>query len=145
LVGDIVEVETGEILSVDGILIEGSEISVDESSLTGETIEIKKRVPQTYQESEGANPFLISSSKIMSGTGIMIVAAVGRSSYYGKLKLKIQQAEDDTPLQQKLTILADQVGKVGMVSAAATFTAMFLHYVYDCFMEENFVEAFISA
>ena len=38
LVGDIVEVETGEILSVDGILIEGSEISVDESSLTGETI-----------------------------------------------------------------------------------------------------------
>jgi len=35
LVGDIVEVETGEILSVDGILIEGNNISVDESSLTG--------------------------------------------------------------------------------------------------------------
>jgi len=29
LVGDIVEVETGEILSVDGILIEGNNISVD--------------------------------------------------------------------------------------------------------------------
>jgi Ca2+-transporting ATPase len=35
LVGDIVEVETGEILSVDGILVEGNNISVDESSLTG--------------------------------------------------------------------------------------------------------------
>lgn len=35
LVGDIVEIETGEILSVDGILIEGNDISVDESSLTG--------------------------------------------------------------------------------------------------------------
>ncbi len=81
---------------------------------------------------------------VMEGTGTMIVAAVGKNSYYGKLKLKIQQDEDETPLQQKLTILADQVGKVGMVSAAATFIAMFLHYIYDCFMEESFIESFVS-
>jgi Ca2+ transporting ATPase len=31
-----------------------------------------------------------------------------------------------------------------MVSAAATFSAMFIHLVYDCFMEESFVDAFIS-
>lgn len=37
MVGDIVEIETGEILSVDGILIDGNNISIDESSLTGET------------------------------------------------------------------------------------------------------------
>lgn len=48
LVGDIVEIETGEILSVDGILIEGNNISVDESSITGESLEIKKAVPETY-------------------------------------------------------------------------------------------------
>ena len=80
----------------------------------------------------------------MSGTGLLVVAAVGKSSYYGKLKLKIQQADDETPLQQKLTILAVQVGKVGMFSASATFAAMFLHYIYDCFMEESFVESFFS-
>jgi magnesium-transporting ATPase (P-type) len=71
----------------------------------------------------------------MSGTGLMVVAAVGKNSYYGKLKMKIQQEDDDTPLQQKLTLLADQVGKVGMISATATFAAMFLHYIYDCFKE----------
>lgn len=43
----------------------------------------------------------------MSGTGLMVVAAVGKNSYYGKLKMKIQQDDDDTPLQQKLTVLAD--------------------------------------
>ena len=74
----------------------------------------------------------------------MLVAAVGKNSYYGKLKMKIQQDQDDTPLQQKLTILANQVGNVGMAAAAATFAAMFLHYIYDCFMEESFVESFIS-
>ncbi len=35
----------------------------------------------------------------MEGTGMMIVAAVGRNSYYGKLKMKIQSADDTTPLQ----------------------------------------------
>ena len=80
----------------------------------------------------------------MSGTGLFVVAAIGKNSYYGKLKLKIQQANDETPLQQKLTILADQVGKVGMFSASATFAAMFIHYIYDCSMEESFVDSFLS-
>ena len=74
----------------------------------------------------------------------MVVAAVGRNSYYGKLKMKIQQDQDETPLQIKLTDLADQVGNVGMVSAAATFAAMFLHYLYDCAVE-GFFETFFSS
>lgn len=48
LVGDIVAVSTGEIVSVDGILIAGHDVAADESALTGEPIEIKKRVPQKY-------------------------------------------------------------------------------------------------
>lgn len=101
-------------------------------------------MPVTYDKEEGANPFLISSSKLMSGTGLMLVVAVGKNSYYGKLKMKIQQDQDDTPLQIKLTDLAEQVGNVGMVSAAATFAAMFIHYIYDCFLNGNFLENFIS-
>jgi Ca2+ transporting ATPase len=144
LVGDIVEVETGEIISVDGILINGHNISVDESSITGETNDIKKRVPETYEGGEGKSPFLISSSKVMEGTGMMVVAAVGKNSYYGKLKLKIQHADDTTPLQEKLTVLANQVGDVGMISAGATFIATFIHYIYDCAMTDDFAGAFFS-
>lgn len=40
--------------------------------------------------------------------------------------------------------MADQVGKVGMYAAAATFLAMFIHYIYDCFAEGSFVENFIA-
>ena len=80
----------------------------------------------------------------MSGTGLMLVTAVGKHSYYGKLKLKIQSDQDETPLQIKLTDLADKVGQVGMGSAAATFLAMFVHLIYDCVMEGNFVESFVS-
>ena len=76
---------------MDGILIEGSDVSVDESSLTGEPDNIKKRVPEQYTRKEGASPFLISSSKMMSGSGLMVVCAVGANSYYGKLKLRFQE------------------------------------------------------
>ena len=35
LVGDVVQVETGEIISVDGIIFNGNKMSTDESSVTG--------------------------------------------------------------------------------------------------------------
>ena len=40
--------------------------------------------------------------------------------------------------------MADQVGNVGFYSAAATFGAMFIHYIYDCFMSEDFFGMFLS-
>lgn len=42
LVGDIVQVETGEILSVDGLIFKASKLSTDESSITGESDQVKK-------------------------------------------------------------------------------------------------------
>ena len=50
LVGDIQEIETGEIISVDGILVNNNNIVTDESAMTGEPKEIKKGVLQTYEE-----------------------------------------------------------------------------------------------
>jgi P-type Ca2+ transporter type 2C len=43
LVGDLVQVETGEIMSVDGIVYNASNISMDESSVTGETHQVSKK------------------------------------------------------------------------------------------------------
>jgi P-type E1-E2 ATPase len=76
LVGDIQTVETGETISVDGFLIESHGIIADESSMTGEPLGIKKAVPK-WEDKEKVNPFLISGSKILEGTGKMIVLAIG--------------------------------------------------------------------
>jgi hypothetical protein len=35
----------------------------------------------------------------MEGSGLMVVVGVGKNSYYGKLKMKIQDADDPTPRQ----------------------------------------------
>lgn len=42
------EISTGEILPVDGILFDASNMLVDESSITGESDSIKKKVPKTF-------------------------------------------------------------------------------------------------
>ncbi len=42
LVGDVVKVETGVIICVDGIVFKSSTMSTDESSITGESDQVKK-------------------------------------------------------------------------------------------------------
>jgi Ca2+ transporting ATPase len=136
-------VETGEIISVDGFLIEAHDIIADESSMTGEPLGIKKNVPK-WDDKEKVNPFLISSSKILEGTGKMIVLAIGEHSQYGILKKKIQQSDDETPLQQKLSVLAEQIGHVGMVAAALTFLCMLGHIIVGAFHTGNFITGLLN-
>lgn len=143
LVGDLQIVETGEIISVDGYLIESHDIIADESSMTGEPLGIKKAAPK-WTANEKVNPFLISSSKILEGTGKMIVLAIGENSQYGILKKKIQSSNDETPLQEKLSILAEQIGHVGMVAAGFTFLCMLGHIFYDSYATGDFFGALFT-
>ena len=88
MVGDIQLVETGEIVSVDGLVVESNNIVADESAMTGEPDGIKKIVPGSNQK---GNSFLISGSKVNEGTGAMLVLATGTNSQYGKLKVTLQK------------------------------------------------------
>ena len=81
---------------------------------------------------------------VMDGNGYMLVLAVGRHSFNGKLKEKLQAPSDETPLQIKLAQLADDIGHIGTISAGCTLAAMLLHYIYDCFQTDDFMEAFFS-
>lgn len=77
------------------------------------------------------DPFLISGSKIMEGTGYMIVLAVGKYSRQGISVDKLTQKEDLTPLQERLQVLADIIGQIGTWSATVTFAALMIHLVID--------------
>ena len=125
LVGDIILIETGsenflytiigEILPVDGMLFKSNNITADESSITGETQLVRKSVPTTYESSERKSPFVISGSKIMEGTGEMLVLAVGENSQWGQAKKLMENSGKvtKTPLQEKLQDLADDIGSLG--------------------------------
>jgi P-type Ca2+ transporter type 2B len=80
------------------------------------------------------NSFLISGSKVMDGTGLMLVAAVGTNSQQGKNKLKLSEEIEQTPLQAKLEGVVDQIGTIGKWAAYLTFAGMTLHLLFDIFI-----------
>ena len=63
-------------------------MSCDESSVTGESDQVKK---EDYEAGKKCNPYLISGSKVMEGTGYMIVLAIGINSQEGQNKAKLQK------------------------------------------------------
>ncbi|KAH0571647.1 Calcium-transporting ATPase [Spironucleus salmonicida] len=120
VVGDIILLITGDQIPADGLLLTGSEIRVDESGMTGESNEIKK--------TPTGDCFMIGSSLITSGSGRMVITGVGENSIYGDILLTLQEEDTQTPLQEKLDILAKLIGYIGMGSAGLTFLTLAIKF-----------------
>ncbi|XP_031681647.1 plasma membrane calcium-transporting ATPase 2 isoform X5 [Oncorhynchus kisutch] len=75
VVGDIAQIKYGDLLPTDGVLIQGNDLKIDESSLTGESDHVKKAADR--------DPMLLSGTHVMEGSGRMLVTAVGVNSQTG--------------------------------------------------------------
>ncbi|XP_062276418.1 plasma membrane calcium-transporting ATPase 1-like isoform X8 [Scomber scombrus] len=84
--GDIAQVKYGDLLPADGVLIQGNDLKIDESSLTGESDHVKKSVDK--------DPMLLSGTHVMEGSGKMVVTGVGVNSQTGII-FKLLGASDD--------------------------------------------------
>ncbi|MXQ86003.1 hypothetical protein E5288_WYG010227 [Bos mutus] len=189
-VGDIAQVKYGDLLPADGILIQGNDLKIDESSLTGESDHVKKSLDK--------DPLLLSGTHVMEGSGRMVVTAVGINSQTGIIftllgagawlysfllesfnshfvptdkkqdgaienrnKAKAQDGaamemqplkseeggdgdekdkkkanlpkKEKSVLQGKLTKLAVQIGKAGLLMSAITVIILVLYFVIDTF------------
>eukprot|EP00953_Heterococcus_sp_UTEX-ZZ885_P013198 7546-Heterococcus_DN1.PRE.1 len=114
LVGDVVLLESGDKVPADGVLIRGADVTANESSLTGEPEDVRKGAD------EGDDPFLLSGCVLTGGHCAMLVIAVGAESRWGRISAKLQEEPADTPLQEKLDVMAQQIGYVGMAAATVT-------------------------
>ncbi|XP_054574178.1 plasma membrane calcium-transporting ATPase 3 isoform X12 [Eptesicus fuscus] len=192
VVGDIAQVKYGDLLPADGVLIQGNDLKIDESSLTGESDHVRK--------SADKDPMLLSGTHVMEGSGRMVVTAVGVNSQTGIIftllgaggeeeekkdkKGKVMQAsskqqdgamessqtkakkqdgavamemqplksaeggemeerekkkasvpkKEKSVLQGKLTKLAVQIGKAGLVMSAITVIILVLYFVIETFV-----------
>ena len=109
-VGDVVLIEAGDQIPADGRLIECASIQVNESALTGESINVDKDMSAINEEkplAERVN-MVYSGSFVTYGRGRFIVTDVGMATEVGKIASLIQNAEErQTPLQKSL----DNFGK----------------------------------
>lgn len=123
VIKDIVVLEAGDKIPADGRIIEGS-ITVDESSLTGETIEKEKNTSKDNK--------LFRATTVYSGNALMEVENVGDNTFYGRLALEIQEKKRDSPLKIRLRHLAVIISRIGYVSAfLVSFSFLFKIIVID--------------
>ncbi len=116
VVGDIVYFDTGDRLPADGKLLAGVDVQVDQSMLTGESMPVKK----TEADLE-----LLGGTIVTGGHGRMLLESVGAGSEIGKLQLTLTETEEaPTPLQDRLSRLADRIGLFGLLAAVLTFLAL---------------------
>jgi cation-transporting P-type ATPase E len=91
--GDVLRVRPGDQVVVDGPLLDGGRVEVDESLLTGES------EPQL----RGPGEDLLSGSSCVGGGGSQLARDVGASSYASRLTAEARQASTDTtPLQRRI-------------------------------------------
>ncbi|XP_042568937.1 plasma membrane calcium-transporting ATPase 3 isoform X2 [Cyprinus carpio] len=174
VVGDMAQVKYGDLLPADGVLIQGNDLKIDESALTGESDHVRKSVDK--------DPMLLSGTHVMEGSGRMLVTAVGVNSQSGIIftllgagegeeekkekKAKKQDGavamemqplksaeggeveerekkksnvpkKEKSVLQGKLTKLAVQIGKAGLVMSAITVIILVLYFVIETFVVEG--------
>ncbi|KAH6604508.1 Calcium transporting P-type ATPase [Trichoderma cornu-damae] len=121
LVGDVLQISAGNLIPADGVLVTGYSVRCDESSITGESDHVTKVPLHTalsrLSVGEVANdldPFMISGSKVLEGTGTYLVTGVGVNSIYGRLKMDVTERTETTPLQKKLSDIADKIAMAGL-------------------------------
>ncbi|KAL9107979.1 MAG: hypothetical protein Q9227_007194 [Pyrenula ochraceoflavens] len=160
LVGDVMHLEPGDLIPVDGILIEGHNIKCDESSATGESDILRKtggdEVYQAIDHHESIHkmdPFILSGGKVSEGVGTFLVTSVGVNSSYGKTLMSLQDEQQTTPLQSKLNVLAEYIAKLGLASGLLLFVVLFIKFLAQLkHMDggaqtkgQNFLQIFIVA
>lgn len=123
--GDIVVLETGDIIPADMRLIESSNLKIDESSLTGESVAVEKDANFETNEDVGIGDrenYVHSSSIVTYGHGIGLVANTGEETEIGKIATSLDEVEDkETPLQRQLKNLSKLLAILVVVVCIAVF------------------------
>lgn len=102
--GDVVVLEAGDRIPADGLLLEISCMTCDESMLSGESVGVEK---STHS---GSNAVYMGTI-ITQGRGIMRVAKTGANTEMGKIAGMLSGIEvSATPLQKRLAQLSKYIG-----------------------------------
>lgn len=108
VVGDLILLQTGDKIPADGIVVKG-EISVDESSINGETKESNK--------TPSYNNKVYRGTVVYSKEAYMLVQKVGNNTFYGQMAKELQEKSPESPLKIRLRNLASVISKIGYIGA----------------------------
>ena len=98
--GDILDIQEGDKIPADGVIIEAAELLLDESILTGESEPVSR---EALGETVDEDCLVRSGATVLKGNALVLVTRTGRSTSLGSISALSQSVERDlTPMQQEL-------------------------------------------
>ncbi|RGB74922.1 cation-translocating P-type ATPase [Anaerococcus nagyae] len=123
--GDIVVLETGDIIPADIRLLDSRNLQIDESSLTGESVSVEKDAEELYDKEVGIGDrknFAYSSSIVTYGHGEGLITSTGHNTEIGRIATSLDTVEDkQTPLQRQLKDLSKKLAILVVIICALVF------------------------
>ena len=104
--GDLVEVTPGEYFPADGLLVDGSGLQADESTLTGESLPVAKQaldpaapLPAAASEAHWGT----AGTRLLTGTARLRIVHIGAETRYGEIvRSAAESGHAATPLQKAI-------------------------------------------
>jgi len=130
--GDIVQVETGNVIPADMRLLEAVNLRIQEAALTGESEAIEKHTAALSGDPSTTSGQVLPlgdrrnmaymGTIVTQGRGLALVVATGMDTELGRIADLIQQVkQEQTPLQRRLDSLGKSLAFIGVVIAALVF------------------------
>lgn len=143
VVGDIIMLQEGDRISADARLVETSDLRIEQSALTGESVPVRKASdPISLKDLTKAEiPNLIfAGTNVSEGNGKAVVTAIGMDTEFGKIAYLTQTMETaQSPLELELNRLTKQISII-----AASFGVVFF-LTSRFFVKESLTASFIFA
>ncbi|MBM0046135.1 cation-translocating P-type ATPase [Anaerococcus sp. mt242] len=123
--GDIVTLETGDIIPADIRLLDSRNLQIDESSLTGESVAVEKDADEVYDTEVGIGDrknSAFSSSIVTYGHGEGVITATGHDTEIGHIATSLDSVADkETPLQRQLKDLSKKLAILVIIVCILVF------------------------
>lgn len=138
--GDILILSAGDLIAADCRLVSSNNLTIDESSLTGESVHAEKDADMILEEFAPLGDrknLIFSSTYVTSGKGVAIVTGTGMNTEVGRIAdMLLTNEAEQTPLQKKLAATGKGLGIAALVICLVIFFAgLFRHMPpFDMFM-----------
>ncbi|SBS73750.1 Cation transport ATPase [uncultured Mycobacterium sp.] len=124
--GDVIMLAEGDRVPADAVLVEGTNFSVDESALTGESVPVRKIAGSGQQLSAtmgppggDATPWVFSGTLAVKGHAVAVAKQTGAGTELGKIGAALRTIEAErTPLQREIDRLVKALAVIGVLAAA---------------------------
>ncbi|MFP4119091.1 MAG: cation-translocating P-type ATPase [Candidatus Woesearchaeota archaeon] len=137
VIGDVVHLHRGDIVPADLRLIETSGLRINESVITGESVERVKDEKYISDENVSLGDMTnmaFSSSHVTQGSGVGVVVETGQNTVMGKISYSIEHLKTEkSPVQDKIDRMSSRLSYIVLTIAVFLFIVMLvqgneLHY-----------------